>query len=304
MYLRALGAFPPLPITSSLLQVGDDPDECRAQGGIPSYRDEDHRLITNSIYSGRMVRIWSCKFPPARPVAPAPPPQPIIGPSVNVSVPTQVTTQVSPQISPVFVQQSNPKDSPVTATPVSAPGPIVPLQAPAPVGPSYSAPTTYNAPPPPAAPAPTRGGGGGSAAHAPTPAPAPSPNAGSSPSPGAPAPQAPPQSDPLADTLAKFGQQALERLLNQAAPPPPPAPGTSVAPPVGPTQAPAPAPAPAPIVMGSGGGGTSFFPVSSGSAAPLEAGMSKTAMILMALVAGGFLLTKLKGARHNSRAKR
>lgn len=93
MYLGALAA------------TGTPPDVCRASGGIPVLR-------AYQVYDANRVgipgtEIWECQMPTAA--------APVASQPVTITVPTTVQTQVSPQVSPVFIQQSNPQNSPVGA---------------------------------------------------------------------------------------------------------------------------------------------------------------------------------------------
>lgn len=112
MYFGALGIseFPPL--------VQAEIRRCEAAGGYPIVRynayDANRAPLASSAY------VAGCDMPKA--AAPGASSAPI-----NISVPTQISTQVSPQISPVLVQQDQPQNSPVTATPVSAPTQTAPI---------------------------------------------------------------------------------------------------------------------------------------------------------------------------------
>lgn len=100
-----LGAFPASPAYDSngryIDNVGADPDACRAAGGVPGYTDSPNE------FTGHTRRSWYCVMPQGN----------AAGNTTNITVPTAVTTAVSPQVSPVFAQQSNPKDSPISASP-------------------------------------------------------------------------------------------------------------------------------------------------------------------------------------------
>lgn len=106
--LAGLRMFPPRDPMGPYydLDIGADPEACRAAGGVVTSRIEDHRLIYNSAYSGKVIRIWGCSNVPTSAPAAA---------SAPVTVTSNVQTQVSPQISPIFTQQDEPKNSGVQA---------------------------------------------------------------------------------------------------------------------------------------------------------------------------------------------
>ncbi len=81
---------------------GDDPVACERAGGVVSiwYSSFDARGNPTSPPS------FHCKLPPAQAYAP---------PVAPTTITTTVQTAASPQISPVFVQQDQPKSSPVSA---------------------------------------------------------------------------------------------------------------------------------------------------------------------------------------------
>ena len=97
------------------VNVGVDPDDCRARGGVPSYTDSTRTNPSASElipYAQRQqkVRTWTCQIPPTQANPPIS--------TISVNVPTAVQTTVSPQVSPVFVQQDEPRNSPVNAATV------------------------------------------------------------------------------------------------------------------------------------------------------------------------------------------
>jgi len=120
VYLRALGKLKSLGLDSRAAQFyysgqwqGADPLACERAGGIVT--------VTYSGTAGAGAgytekAYFGCRMPAYAPQPQAAPlPQPI-----TITVPTSVQTTVSPQISPVFVQQDEPRDSPVTAGTVQA----------------------------------------------------------------------------------------------------------------------------------------------------------------------------------------
>ena len=135
MYLAGLSRFPgegdPFSPEFYTVNVGIDPDDCRARGGIPNYTDSTRTNPTASElipYAQRQqkVRTWTCQVPVSAPPPSAP---------ITISVPTSVQTAVSPQVSPVFVQQDEPQNSPVSAGTVQAsPSPMSTSQSPVPQG--------------------------------------------------------------------------------------------------------------------------------------------------------------------------
>lgn len=84
------------------LGAGIDPEDCRRAGGVPrvfyARYDQFGRPDESTAY-------WSCDFPPSGAGR--------TGTEINVAVPTTAT--VSPQVSPQFIQQQQPKESPIGA---------------------------------------------------------------------------------------------------------------------------------------------------------------------------------------------
>lgn len=109
MYLAGLIQPRARPL-GALSETGVPPSVCMARGGIPRLHAYQQYDANRNGVPG--TEIWACDFPASLAAKEDAP-----GAIISVSVPTQV----SPQISPAFVQQDEPRDSPVTATPVSVP---------------------------------------------------------------------------------------------------------------------------------------------------------------------------------------
>jgi len=120
MYLRALGALKALGLDARAQQFyysgqwqGTDPLACERAGGLVTVTYSG----TAGAGAGYTERAYfGCRMPAYAP----PPPQAAPSPPITITVPTSVQTTVAPQISPVFVQQDEPRDSPVTAGTVQA----------------------------------------------------------------------------------------------------------------------------------------------------------------------------------------